>query len=90
VIVDAAFLPDADGHDHEHEHADGHDCPFCTHNPANAQAIVQFVGVDGQTVPIDARELFGVREDQIVVVRGIARLQAGMLVLNADGLYVRR
>ncbi len=89
------------GHDHaahehaEHDHSahgdDHHDCPFCNKaKAAAAQAIVQFVGEDGEPLPIDARELFDLDGDELVVVTGKARLTVGMLMVTAEKIYVRR
>jgi hypothetical protein len=80
-------------HDH-HAHAgdDHHDCPFCkqAQQAAAAQAIVQFVGDDGEPLPIDARQLFDLQGDELVVVKGKARLTVGMLMVQGEQIYIRR
>jgi hypothetical protein len=79
--------------------AEGHECTdagcaFCKHKnetASDALAVVQFVDPAGNVLPIDARQLFDVAADQMVVVRGRAKVDAlGHLVLAADGLYIRR
>ena len=82
--------------DHADEAGDDHaaDCPFCAREAAkNASSIVavSFLGPDGKPTPIDARELLGLAEGDMVVVRGkISTLLDGeLLVLEADGLYAR-
>lgn len=85
VIVDPSFEPG----DHGQDHGEDHDCPFCNKKASDAQAIVQFVGEDGRVVPVDARELFSLKLDDLIVVKGEAQLQGGVLMITADGLYVR-
>jgi hypothetical protein len=83
--------PAAGGEIHDHVCSEG--CPFCAQKQAenDAIAVVQFVDAHGRVLPLDARETFGLEEQQTVVVRGNARFdELGSLVLNADGLYIRR
>lgn len=83
------------GHAHAaHDHAD-HDhenCPFCdrAHSDLERMAIVQFLGDDGKVIETDARELFGLKKNQKVVVRGKAEVDdlLGTLVVSATGIYV--
>lgn len=70
------------------------DCAFCKSHqksdPSTGRATVQFVH-DGQVLGIDARKLFDVEQDQMVVVRGrAARDSGGNLIVAANGIYVRR
>ncbi len=85
VIVDPSFDPHEQGHDH----GEDHDCPFCNKKASDAQAIVQFLGEDDRVVPVDARALFNLKLDDLIVVQGVAQLQGGVLMINATGLYVR-
>lgn len=85
VIADPFIM--AEGH-HECE-----GCAFCTQNKntSEALALVQFVGDDGKPLPVDSRRLFQLSENQTVVVRGKASLSpAGLMIVSADGLYIRR
>ena len=67
------------------------DCPQCARQLAEATTLVKFVDEQGKVLPVDARVLLGVKEQQIVVIRGIAsRDKAGNVSLAADGIYVRR
>jgi hypothetical protein len=53
-------------------------------------ALVQFRDEKGELLPIDARELLGVSQDQIVVVRGKGHVdKLGVLVVAATGIHVR-
>ena len=83
------------GHEHAAHGADGHDhsnCPFCSRgkDSTNSLAVVEFVDEQGQRLPIDARKLLGVKENQLVVVRGRPKIdEFGGLVVSADGIYLR-
>jgi hypothetical protein len=74
----------------------GDSCPTpwdfcCATGLAAHTAVVQVVDDQGQTVPVDARKLLGLKELQTVVVRGKAqRDQAGNLTVLASGVYVKR
>ncbi len=88
----AEALPETD-----HAATPGHDpatCPFCrrrAEKAGNATALVQFRDEKGEVLPIDARELLGVKEDQVVVVRGKGHVdKLGVLVVSATGIHVRR
>jgi len=93
---------DHDGHDHdaaEHGHAaesksahkDDCPCPFCANGKeAPIQAIVQFSDDSGSPIQIDARKLFDLMGDEIIVVKGTANLTVGMLMIDAKQIHVRR
>jgi hypothetical protein len=80
--------------EHQHKHAPGEECAFCSAHAADAAhliAVVQFNDDKGEPLPVDARELFDLKEKETVVVRGKAKMTpTGMLIVDADGLYVRR
>lgn len=70
------------------------ECPFCKKRAANSPiAAIRFLGPDGKEIPVDARELLGVKAGQDVVVRGTAvfdpKLQVQILQVTADGIHVR-
>jgi hypothetical protein len=74
---------DAPGHDAEN-------CPFCKRRKKRSMAMVRFVDKDGQVLPFDARELLGVKENQVVVVKGLAKVNdLDVLVVTADGIHLR-
>ncbi len=77
-----------------HKHAPGEECAFCAAHAADKAdllAIVRFVDEKGKVLQTDARELFDVKEHDMVVVSGEARItDGGILVVDARGLYVRR
>lgn len=79
-----------DGHGGE-----GHDpsnCPFCKRRLAKymeRRAMVKVVDSAGEVIPIEARKLLGIKENQRVVIQGNASIdKAGNLVLSANGVYV--
>ncbi len=92
------FLADpaavAEMEEHEHKHAPGEECAFCAAHAgesAHMLAVIQFTDEQGKTLPVDARDLFELKEKETVVVRGKAKVDpSGMLVVDATGLYVRR
>jgi hypothetical protein len=88
IISDPSFEP-AHDHDHEHGHED-HECHFCQAEAGDAQAWVRFLGDDNKPIAVGARELFDVKEGDIVVVKGHAKISAGILIVDANGMYVRR
>ena len=80
--------------EHAHKHAPGEECAFCAAHAADhitSLALVHFKGEDGKPLAVDARELFGLKDQDTVVVRGKAKMTpTGMLEIDATGLYVRR
>jgi hypothetical protein len=93
------FLVDLDTSDEFMPHMKKHGwdtayCAFCrrkAEKKATSIAVVNFVDDAGNILPVDARELLNVRDGQTIVVHGTAELLGGtMLVVNADGVYVRK
>lgn len=71
------------------------DCPFCRASSESSNtdgmALVQVLDDQGRIIPIDARELLGIENDETIVIQGQASVnQLGHLVLSANGVYVRR
>jgi hypothetical protein len=79
---------------HGHVHAPGEECAFCAAHAEESSALlamVRFKDENGQVLPIAARELFDLKEKDTVVVQGSARIvDGGMMVVDAQGLYLRR
>ncbi len=77
-----------------HVHAPGEECAFCAaHAEENSElfAMVRLVDENGKPIPVDSRQLFDVKENDTVVVKGTAQiLEGGMLVVKATGVYVRK
>ena len=58
---------------------------------ADATTVVKVVDAQGRVLAVDARKLLGLKELEMVVVKGRAqRDQAGNLSLLASGIYIRR
>lgn len=90
IISDPSFEP-AHSHEQEDEHShEDQECHFCQAKAVDSQAWVRFMDDDNKPIAVDARELFDVKEGDIVVVKGHAKLSAGILVVDAKGMYVRR
>lgn len=79
---------------HGHTHAPGEECAFCAAHAAEASAMlamVRFTDENGKVLPIEASDLFDLKEKDTVVIRGTARIiDGGMMIVDATGLYVRR
>lgn len=91
-IVDPSLLACSD------EKEDGEACScktpwdYCceTDKLPTAMAFVKFVEADGKLVKHDAREVFGLKELQTVVVKGVAsRDDAGNLTVMANSMFIR-
>lgn len=79
----------------EQGHGAGHDadnCPFCKRKAAQTpKAMVRFRDEAGQTLAIDARKLFDIKTQDVVVVRGTATVgELNTLIIDATSLHVRR
>lgn len=56
-----------------------------------ASTMVKFLGQDGKVLPVDARKLLGVKEQETVVILGVAnRDKTGNVSIAAEGIFVRR
>jgi len=77
------------GHGAEH---DADNCPFCKRKAAQApKAMVRFSDDAGRTLAIDARKLFDLKTQDVVVVRGTATVaELNTLIIDATSLHVRR
>ena len=77
------------GHGAEH---DADNCPFCKRKAAQApKAMVRFSDEAGSTLAIDARKLFDLKTQDVVVVRGTATMaELNTLIIDATSLHVRR
>lgn len=66
-------------------------CAQCAQELAEASTMVKFLDASQKVMTVDARELLGVKDRQVVVVRGTANRDAnGNLSIAATGVYVRR
>ena len=76
-----------------HVHAPGEECAFCAAHAADTSdmiAMVRFLGEQGKVLPFEANQLCELKSMDTVVIKGTARVnKAGMLVVDAYGIYVR-
>lgn len=92
-LVDPATA--AEFADHLGDAGDDHaaNCAFCAReaaNKASSIAAVNFLDEAGETIGIDARQLFDLAAGDVVVVRGKPRDTTGdLIVIDADGIFVR-
>jgi len=86
LLVDTRILPACK----QGEKCD-ENCPSCAEAMLQACTMVKFLDGSGKVRPVDARDLLGVKEEQTVVVRGVAsRDKAGNLSVAAEKIFVRR
>jgi hypothetical protein len=86
LLVDTRILPSCE----EGSHCKA-DCPDCAKEMMAASTMVKFVGDDGKVLPVDARTLLGVKEQETVVIQGVAsRDKTGNVSIAAKGIFVRR
>lgn len=84
------FATDATGHDGDESH-DPHECPFCRRDVKSMMALVEFKDDSGKLLRIDARELFGVHEFELLVLEGTGRLdEEEILVVSAKRMFMSR
>lgn len=92
-LVDPTTAAEFSDHADEAGEAHAADCAFCANKAADKSssvAVVTFSGGEGQpAAPIDSRDLFGLKVGDLVVVRGVASLKGGVLLVAADGLHRR-
>ncbi len=87
----AAFVvTDATGHDGDETH-NPHECPFCKRDIMNVIARVEFPDESGALIRVDSRELFNVKEFDLLVIEGKGRFaEDDTLIIAADKVYVKR
>lgn len=69
----------------------GPDCPHCAAELAASTTVVKFLDDQGKTIAIDARQLLGLKEEETVVVNGVAkRDDDGNVALMASGIFIKR
>ncbi len=79
-----------------HVHAPGEECPFCAAHAGDNSAMLALIQFkqDGKPITIEATDLLELKPLDTVVVRGTASFtgeaDTGMLVVEADGIYIRR
>ncbi|MFG0263450.1 MAG: hypothetical protein ACF788_13745 [Novipirellula sp. JB048] len=83
-------LPDAEHAEGDPDHANN--CPFCKRKLKNApKVVVRFVDPAGELIAQDAQAMLGVKKGDAVVVKGVARYQQpiNMIQIDAEAIYRR-
>lgn len=89
TLLDASMSVVAEGEDsgEEGELCMG-DC--CATERLECTTLVKVVDAQGQLVPVDSRKLFGLKESDMVVVKGTAKKdKSGNFVMLARGVFIR-
>jgi hypothetical protein len=92
MLRDASLLLVAEGTD-AGDVGDGQICTgdCCAAERARATMLVKILGDNGRVLEVDSRDLLGVAENGMVVVRGTAKKDKnGNVALVADAVFVRR
>lgn len=82
------FVTDATGHDGDESH-DPHECPFCRRDVKSMMALVEFHDETGKLIPVDSRELFGIKDFELLVIEGTGEFDSeDVLVLTASSMSI--
>jgi len=88
--VAAFVVTDATGHDGDESH-NPHECPFCKRDINSVIARVEFANDSGKVIQVDARELFDVKEFDLLVIEGTGRFaEDDTLLIAAKRMFVKR
>ena len=89
TMLDASISVVAEGEDAEEGEICVGDC--CATERVGCTTLVKVVDQAGRLLSVDTRKLFEVNEEDMVVVKGIAKKDdSGNFSLIANGIYVRR
>jgi len=84
------IVTDATGHDGDESH-NPHECPFCKRDIKSVIAQVQWNDTEGKLLNVDSRELFNVKEFDLLVIEGTGQFDTDdMLVIAASKIFVSR
>ncbi|MEK6250009.1 MAG: hypothetical protein N2C12_17630, partial [Planctomycetales bacterium] len=88
TLLDASMSVVAEGE----ESADGEICEgdCCATERLGCTTLVKVVDQQGKVLPVDSRDLFGLKESDMVVVQGTAKKdESGNFVMLAKGIFIR-
>ena len=84
------FVTDATGHDGDESH-DPHECPFCRRDVKSMMALVEFHDEVGKLIPMDARELFDIKDFELLVIEGTGEFDSeDVMVMTASAISIMR
>lgn len=88
TLLDASMSVVAEGEDSVDGEICAGDC--CATERLSCTTLVKVVDEQGQLVPVDSRDLFGLKESDMVVVQGNAKKdESGNFVMLAKGIFIR-
>ena len=88
TLLDASMAVVAEGEDSGEGEICTGDC--CASERLNCTTLVKVVDEHGKLVPVDSRELLGLKESDMVVVQGTAKKdESGNFVMLAKGVFIR-
>lgn len=88
MLIDPSVMVVANGSDSAEGEICMDDC--CAGERAECTSLVKVVDTAGNIVPVDARELLGLKESDLVVVKGTAKKdKSGNFSMLATKVYVR-
>ncbi|QDS97052.1 hypothetical protein [Adhaeretor mobilis] len=89
TLLDASMSVVAEGEDSGDDEMCLGDC--CAVDRQNCTTLVKVVDAQGKLVPVDSRELLGLKEADMVVVKGTAQKdKTGNFVMLAKGVFIRK
>ncbi|TWU22735.1 hypothetical protein [Bythopirellula polymerisocia] len=89
MLLDASMSVVAEGEDCEDGEICTGDC--CATERLECTALVKLVDAEGKLVSVDSRELLGLKESDLIVVKGQAKKdESGNFVMLAKSIYIRR
>ena len=84
------IVTDATGHDGDESH-NPHECPFCKRDIKSVIAQVEWHDKNGKLLQTDSRELFDVKEFDLLVVEGTGKFsEDDTLIIHGSKLFVTR
>lgn len=88
TLLDASMSVVAEGEDSADDEICTGDC--CATERLDCTTLVKVVDQEGRLVAVDSRDLFGLKESDMVVVQGNAKKdESGNFVMLAKGIFVR-
>ena len=84
TLVDQRVLPSCD------EEQCDENCAKCAEELADATILIKFVDLKGKVLNVDARKLLGLKDQQTIVVTGVAnRDESGSISIVGHGVFAR-
>lgn len=88
TLLDASMTVVNEGEDSAEGEICTGDC--CAADRVNCTTLVKIVDEQGRLVPVDARELLGLKEQDMVVLQGTSKKdENGNFIMLAKGVYLR-